>query len=869
MALLRRWILIFCALVLGGGQLWAASGREEREFAAAAATFQDHIWDRAEMEFTNFVQRYPSSADVPQAILLTAQAQFKQSRYADAGALLSAHANNAGNLADAYAYWLAEAQFANGDYTNAAGTWVSLAEKFTNSPLRLTAVVEAAAAYAQFPDWPRLDALLETTNGVFARAARFDADNALVINGHLSLAQSKLAQGDFAAAGKYLAMLNPKLLAPEQNWERLNLLYQATLGVKDFDAALAVTTNLMQSATDAGSRADGVAKLATVLEKKNFPAAAIAVWSENLTNSIPVDRQREAILNLAKLAAAQNDVVTATTNLEKYLAQFPGAAGTELALLTLGELRLKDFLATSATNELAAAQTNFYQFINTFTNSPLAGKAYLNRGWCEWLAGQTNECLADFQQAAQLLPASEDLAVAKFKTGDAWFVAGRFADARENYQAVTNEFAAFPEVAKALGDRVLYQILRTDLKLGDMAGAEAAMQELQAKFLASDLAEHSSLLLGEAMSDFGWPAKAREVFQEFASQYPQSILTPQVELAVARTFERGQDWPSAITNYLVWLQNHPTNALLPQVRYALAQANYQAGRETNAYDLFTSFVTRFPADTNAPLAQWWVADHFFRQGNFVGAETNYELIFQTPAWKNSTLYYPAQLMAGRAAVSRQGFPDAKTYLVNLLADTNCVDPLKTQAMLAYGGVLMRLESPDTNHPFANFELATNEFGLIIQANPTNEFGALAGCELAKCQLQLLNFAAATNAFAQVFNSPYADAAMRSEAKIGYGLVMEKIAAPLTGTNRITMLQQARDSYLDVFDTWKGWTGTDLRAGETPDSLWVSRAGVYALPLVEALGMDGADEFIDRMEALFPQLKDSLEKKRVALKAVKN
>jgi hypothetical protein len=129
-----------------------------------------------------------------------------------------------------------------------------------------------------------------------------------------------------------------------------------------------------------------------------------------------------------------------------------------------------------------------------------------------------------------------------------------------------------------------------------------------------------------------------------------------------------------------------------------------------------------------------------------------------------------------------------------------------------------------------------------------------------------NYAAATNSFAQVFNSAYADISARSEAKIGHGLTLEKIAATLAGTNQAAALRLARDSYLDVFDTW---TGTGLRAGETADPFWVKKAGLLALPLGETLGLGNPDEFIDRMETLFPQAKAALEKKRAALDAVKN
>ena len=651
MALLRQRLLILLILVLGGAQVFAANTREERAFAAAMATFQDENWNRAETEFAQFAQRFSKSARIPAVILAQAQAQFKQGKFAAAADLLTGHADGAGGLADAYVYWLGESQFAKGDFTNAAATFSTLAKNFPDSPLRLTAVVEAAAAYAQFPDWSRHDALLEATNGIFARAAALDPNNALVINGRLSLAQGKLAQHNFTAAGKYLELLDLKALAPEQDWERLNLLYQVKLAQGNLDAALVVTTNLMESAKNIGHMSDSVAMHASALEKKQLPAAALGAWMENLTNGAPVERQREAVLKIAALAAAQGDGTNAAASLEKYLAQFPNSPVAELVLLTLGELHLKDFLATSSADQLAAAQTNFDRFIGAFANSPLTGKACLDRGWCNWQASRYAESLVDFRAAAQ----------------------------------------------------------------------------------------------------------------------------------------------------------------------------------------------------------WWVADSFYRAGNFIGAETNYELIYQTPTWKNSTLIYPAQLMASRAAVGRLGFDDAKNYLIKMLADTNCPPALMTQAMFAYGGVLMRLDPPDTSRPLANFELATNVFAQISAANPTNELGSLAGSELGDCYLQLGALDAATNAYAQVVNSRFASAGLRNRAQLGWGRVLEKKAEATAPEARKPLQLQALKIYWDVvYDP-------------TSDAFWAKKAGLQALPLMTATGEGNVDKFYTRLETLLPQLKDSLDKKKAALK----
>jgi TolA-binding protein len=876
MILCRRWLLILSVLVLGSGPLFAAS-REDRAFAAASAAFQDGIYDRAEVEFDLFVQEFPKSSRMSEAVLLQAQAQIKQGKNTAAIGLLTAPPAAPGKLADRYAYWLGEAQFAQGDYDRASETFVALTKNFPESPLRLTALIEAVTAFQRLGDWPRTTALLGDANGVFARLAAHDSTNELVSRGWLLLAQAQLAQENFAAAGQTLQRLNPSALTPALDWQRANLLCRIQVGAGDWEAALETTTNLLLLARtqDAARLADSVAWRGTVLERLGRWADAAEVWTQNLTTNSPPEWQREAVLRLAGAAVAQKKFAEAEAALGKYLTQFSNAPAADLAVLTLGELHLREYVAdATATNQLAQAQARFDQFLNS-SNFPaaaaLAGKALLDRGWCFWLAGKmaadsgdTNTAaekitnsLADFSAAVVQLPFSEDLAVARFKSGDAMFMLKDFAGARQNYQAVLDQFGNVPTVMQSLGDRALYQILRSSLELKDAAGADMAMRQMLAKYPASDLADNSLLLLGEGFSEMGSTTNALKVFRDFAALFPESPLTPEVELAKARTYEREQDWPAAVANYESWLKSFPTNELRPQVVYALGRACFQAGDETNAFIVYTNFVARYPSNELAPLAQWWIADDYFRQGgtNFSAAEKNYELIFQTPAWQQSDLYFPAQLMAGRAAAGRLGFADAAHYLTRLLGDTNCPAPLKTQAMFAYGGVLMRMDSPDTNRPFANFELATNVFAQLYLANVTNDTGVLACSELGDCYLQLGAFDAATNAYTAVMNSPYAGVGLRSRAQVGLGRVLEKMSESAAPDARKALLALALQNYLDVLYS-------DPAAA---DPFWTKKAGLLALPLMITLKTGDVDKFIDRLEYWLPQLKDTLEKKRAALK----
>ena len=338
-----------------------------------------------------------------------------------------------------------------------------------------------------------------------------------------------------------------------------------------------------------------------------------------------------------------------------------------------------------------------------------------------------------------------------------------------------------------------------------MAGASNALARILKLYPAGDLADNSLLLVGEGLADSRQPAAARALFEKFQERFPDSPLRPEVELAIARTYEQERNWPAAIGKYGGWLNDFPTNALRPQADYALALADFQAGNETNAFVRFTNFVAQFPTNDLAPLAQWWVADHFFRAGDFVDAEKNYQLFFQN--WPTNDLAYPARMMAGRAAMGRLGYSDAIRYFTSLTSDTNCPPDLDAQALFAYGSALMQGEAADTNNPLANFQLAMKVFSRICQLYPTNEQGALAWGEIGDCDLQLAAYDAATNAYAQVINSPFANISARSQAQIGLGIVLEKHAALAAGGDQTALLQLALQNYLDVF------YGKNLRDGE--------------------------------------------------------
>jgi TolA-binding protein len=895
MVILCRWILVLTLLPAAGPRLWAESATD-RAFRSAHDAFQDTFYDRAEAGFSNYCKAFPTSPRLAEAVLLQAEARLELTNYSGAIELLSAGQAAAGTNADQYVFWLAEAYARKGDYRAASDGFALLVKEYPASPHCLEASIGEASARVALArtepsEWGRVIELLQRTNGVFQAAVRTNAGQALVPRGCLLLSEAQLATKDYTGAEATLLPWAKRLLDPKTEWQWQYLLCRIQLAEGQTNAALESTTNLVALAVNAGQtnlQADSAALQADLLERLGRSDEALAVYQRNLAEGVPDERVRQALLKTTELFLAQTNIPQAVKTLEKFLGQFTNAAAADLALLTLGELRLRQHEAGADTNVVAMVTTNapaatnglqralasFSELAKRFPQSPLFGKAQLDLGWCYWRQGSLPEAQAAFQLAVERLPVSIDLGTAYLRLADVQLQQGDVTNAIRNYQAVIDKLAALPEARTNLLERAFYQTVRAGFAGDDLAAATNALQKLRAGYPNSLNTARAVLLSGQEISRRGDPARARAMLLEFGNSAPDTPLMPELRLAVAATYERENQWTNAIEQYnrcLAVFTNSTYSNVRAQAEYYRAWATtYLAGQETNALKLFTSFVAQFPTNELAPRAQLWVADYFYPD-NPLEAERNYKLLFQNTNWAPSVLTFEAQLMAGRAAVAHQGWKDAKDYFTGLYNNTNgpAID-LRLQALFEHGRALMRVVDPTDTNKLANCEEATRAFGRICDDYPTNRLAVPAWGEKANCYLQWAlakqqydSLTNAINAFQRVVDSPQASVEARSEAKVGQATVLTKWAEQKSGAEQTALLKAALSNCLDVV------YGNILRGNEEPDPFWTKEAGLKAFDLAETLqAWSQVVNIYDRLKSkVWPQLPASLEKR--AAKALEN
>lgn len=868
MAMLRKLVWITLWLGVGAGSLHAATG-EKGAFSAAAKAYQDQTWWFADELFGQFVDKFPKSELRPQAVLYQAIARYWQTNSAGTIELLRTNLDRAGALADEYQFWIAEAFFQKADFTNAAEAYVELNRRYLTSRRRLEAFVGEAACRSRLNDWTAVVARLGAPEGEFARSAQAALTNVFAVRGYLLLGEAQLALKNHAGVEQAVAPLKGQNLAGDLAWRAERLSYEAQFASARYAEALVASSNLVALA--GGQKrllAESVARQAAVLEKLGRLEQARSVYELNLTAGTSGDRQRQALLKLTELALAQGNVGEATNQLTKFLNLASNEPAADLALLALGEIHLRQYAAVASTNQSAAigdldqAAGLFDRLITTFTNSEYFGKAELDRGWCFWLrTNQVAESAGAFASAAAWLaqrqPDSEDRFDAHVKLGDALFLLKDYARALTNYQQAAALLTRWPKLHEALAGDVYLLWLRASIEVNDDANADEAVNQILKLTPRENLADRARILRIQALDGAGDTNRTRVELEKFVAKLPESPQRPVVELVIGAARERQGAWVEAIAGYEQWLARFPTNELRSRAEFQLAWSHWRAGHESNAYSGFTNFVVVYATNELAPQAQWWLADHFWRQGKYTEAEIKYKDLIAK--WPDSDLAYPARLKAGQAALQELRYDEARSHFTNLTSDVKCPPEIWSQAVFAYGDMLMVQPAPETNR-LANFEEAIRVFGQIPQRfiATSNVIAVLALGESAKCWRQMgrSGWTNALTAFSQVATSPVVSLSARSEAQVGLAGLLSDMAQAATGEEQVQLLREALRNLLEVVYQ------KNLRdERESGDAFWIKKAGLDAGPLLEKLGdWEAAEKLYLRMQALVPPERARFQRK---------
>ena len=740
----RLWPIALALLIA------ATPADETRLYRVAQAAFDDKLYDVAERQLAEFLQKFPQSERADNAQFLLAQAQLNQGKWQEAvKSLEDALGRWPDKRPDAIRFWLAEALARGGKYSEAQARYTEVTDKFPHSLYRAQALYGLAFVQIKQNQFAAAGNALD-------ELAKVPPKGDLALEAELLRGQLYLGEQDYEKADAAFESVSQK--APEtRQYCRAQLWLGESLARRNqFDAALQRFTTVLDAfkarpnkPVDAQLAAETwYAKGWTEWRTEKFDAAADS-FASALANAQAPQLKRDALLKLGEAYVRSGKLAEGVAKLKDFLQAHPTDA-----LADEVQMAIADWLF--AGNDFAAALAEYGQLITKYPQSALLVKANLNAGWCAWKLKQPAEALKYFQQALTLSKDPALAAEALFKIADTQFALGQYADAITSYQRLIGSYAD----TKSL-DRAMFQLGEAYRQIRNAEAATATFDSLVSQFPTSPLAPEAQFNIGLVDVSLGREADARAAFGAVVGKFPSSEWANRAALAIGESFYRERMYKEALASFQKLMADGLDTGLAQQAFYSYGWCLAMMGEANKTLADFTDFLKKYPQAPLAPDIQFWIGDYYSKKKDYLGAQEQFQLLVKN--YPTSKQADTAQYMAARAAYARQDY-DSAIKLYEALVKTLPDSAWRCDARFGQGDALSELGQFDN--------------ALLVFENLTKEFpDCYLACEafgrMGDCQFTLTHYDDAIGNYRKALDC-VKEASMRAQVQFKIGQCYEKL-----------------------------------------------------------------------------------------------
>ncbi|MBL67802.1 MAG: hypothetical protein CMO74_05020 [Verrucomicrobiales bacterium] len=856
------WIFFFASPLGGADAVQARRGNAL--YHGAQRCFQEGQWELAANWLKEYHEKFSPGDDDPDrrstAIRLRAQALFQLGKYRECFNVLKNAEGAAGLQAAQYRFWMAECRYREAEaVTGSEALYRVAAELYaksreTKSDRLVDALVSEAVAHARLEDWPRVMELLRPEDGPFLKHVAEIPDSTLAVQGRLILSEAQLRQGLSEDALKTLQTMDNDKLPEMDLWRGKLLEARACLEDGSHEKGLNIVEELLRTAGNRMPvRHEAEALLQQVHLRKMVGKYSEALetcrrlWQENM----PASYRRRAVLMALELAVRDHAVVD-HAEISSLVDSLLTGEAYAAAKCALGDLCLGKDLRNDNNEQ---ARVHFVDAMEQgFSRAGRMGIA-----WSFWQDGKFAESRVNFSQAAELEAGGVHLR-SRFKEMESAFRMG-------DHQAVLtlgNGMVTNGQSGQFLS-RAKFMMLQSAAITGAPDERVMGLINDPAEFNDPALAMKAQIFLARAQSANGNNAGAFARLQAQAANSGDDALA---QWEIARLLARKNEWDKAIASYEAWLVKYAETQSVERVAkltFDLGWLHHLDGNMEKALGVFTNIVVRYPESSQAPMAQMWVADHFFNQPRrqLVKAEEAYQKV-QSMKNCRPQLRLRATLMAGRSALERRNFDSARDYFLKVInapefKEAEFPRQLQIEAAFALsdGAIAATARSAEKfDEAIQNLEALTPADGEAVSLIVLQAWGRIADSHLQMAAEDFGRYRKAMGYYRRVYDASGSlnfDPPVRWRAMLGMAHVLKSMRED-DGQKRRANLIEALGWTKKVFENAGG-------AHVLADSFWIRQSGLMSVDLQLMLGDPAAAVTTCRaLAAKYISMKPAMDKR---------
>ncbi|HEV2362730.1 MAG TPA: transglycosylase SLT domain-containing protein [Caulobacteraceae bacterium] len=354
----------------------------------------------------------------------------------------------------------------------------------------------------------------------------------------------------------------------------------------------------------------------------------------------------------AEASHAAGDDAAAEKLLHGFSTRYPDSVFVDQAPVLEANVLLALNNATGAQKALAAAEgtdeenTPAFQLADAQVAQALGQSDTAVSIFKQLLLGHplTSEAEAARQKLMQM-GAGSTLTVAELRSlGDAYYRAGRFSAAAEQYRALAHNSTLSAE------ERQGFDVAEAACELGldrlSLARAEALPDT------NDENGARRLYLLMELARDRQDASQQKSIVEEMERRFPQSPWLEEALFSSGNMYLLRHDYPAAIEYYAYLADNFPRGGNAPAANWRAGWLSYRMGQYDAASKLFAQEIKLYPDASESISALYWSGRLFERQNHAPAlAATNYrDIVVDHPN------YYYAQLARVRLNVLGQPEP---------------------------------------------------------------------------------------------------------------------------------------------------------------------------------------------------------------------
>ncbi|MBU8870575.1 MAG: tetratricopeptide repeat protein [Gemmatimonadales bacterium] len=277
------------------------------------------------------------------------------------------------------------------------------------------------------------------------------------------------------------------------------------------------------------------------------------------------------------------------------------------------------------TKDYQAAADAYTEFLGKYPLHTEFQTALFQQGLCFQRLGRDGDAVDAWERITHQDPTSPTAEKAWLRTGNAYFQAGHFPEARECFVALMENFPTDQAQATAL-----LRLGRCDYNEGLGTQALARFRELRAQYPESPESREAVQDLTQVLFGLGQDGDDA-CFEELARDFPANPLAPEARMELAVKQYDAEDFIGAGLLFTELAGRYPSYSGADRASFLAADCREKSGDSEEALQNWMRFLDYFPTSELGPTARFRVASLHFQDGRYIQAGEDFQAVLKTEA----------------------------------------------------------------------------------------------------------------------------------------------------------------------------------------------------------------------------------------------